>query len=73
MALHPTPAKAARRLESIPTAAEYVGVNPRTIRRWIASGHITGYRAGPKLIRVDLNEIDIKLSPVTATGGDGLA
>lgn len=64
-----TPLKAARRLESIPNAAQYVGVNPRTIRRWIASGHITGYRAGPRLIRVDLNEIDVMLAPIPTAGG----
>lgn len=47
-----------RRYGSIADAAEYIGVTPRTIRQMIADGRITGYRNGPRLIRVDLNEID---------------
>ena len=50
-----------RRLASITDAAEYVGVNPKTVRRYIAAGRITGYRTGPRLIRVDLNELDAML------------
>lgn len=64
-----TPNKAVRRLESIPNAAEYVDVTPKTMRRWIASGRITGYRAGPRLIRVDLNELDAMLRPIPTVGG----
>ena len=48
----------ARRLASLSGAAEYADVNPRTIRRRIADGTITGYRLGPRVIRVDLNELD---------------
>jgi excisionase family DNA binding protein len=50
-----------RRLASIPDAAEYVGVSTKTTRRYIAAGRITGYRTGPRLIRVDLNEVDAVL------------
>jgi len=65
-----TPNKAVRRLESISTAAEYLGVADRTIRRWIAAGLLTGYRVGPTLIRVDLNELDGMLHAIpTARGG----
>lgn len=63
-----TPNKAVRRLESIPHAAEYLGVSSKTIRRYIAAGRVTGYRAGPRLIRVDLNELDAMLRPIP-TGG----
>ncbi|SBS78254.1 Gene 36 protein (modular protein) [uncultured Mycobacterium sp.] len=42
------------------TAAHY-GVDPKTIRRWIARGYLTAYRVGPKLIRVDRASI-LKLS-----------
>jgi excisionase family DNA binding protein len=55
---------AGRRFESIPKAAEYFGVGPKTIRRWIDEGRITGFRAGPRLIRVDLNELDALLTPI---------
>jgi excisionase family DNA binding protein len=60
---------AVRRLESIHHAAEYVGVNPRTIRRRIAAGELTGYRMGPRLIRVDLDEVDAMLRPIPTAGG----
>jgi excisionase family DNA binding protein len=63
--------KTHRRLESIPQAADYLGVSAKTIRRYIAAGRVAGYRAGPRLIRVDLNELDAMLRPIpTAGGGD---
>ena len=43
---------------SIATAAEYIGVSERTIYRWIASGHLAAYKIGPKLVRVDLDDVD---------------
>ncbi len=39
-------------------AADYAGVHHLTIRRWIAKEILTGYRVGPRLIRVDLDELD---------------
>jgi len=62
------PARPARRLESLSSAADYADVCPRTVRRWIATGLLTGYRAGPKLLRVDLNELDAMLTPVGEAG-----
>lgn len=58
-----------RRLESINGAAEYAQVNYRTIRRYIAAGRLTGYRMGPRLIRVDLDELDALLRPIPTAGG----
>ena len=52
-----------RRYGSIADAAEYIGVTPRTIRQMIADGRLTGYRSGPRLIRVDLNEVDDAMQP----------
>ena len=60
------PHNSARRLAPIAEAADYIGANPRTIRRYIASGRLTGYRVGPRLIRVDLNEVDALLRPIPA-------
>jgi excisionase family DNA binding protein len=47
-----------RRWGSIDRAALIGSVSTRTIRRRIADGSITGYRFGPRVIRVDLDEVD---------------
>ena len=60
-----------KRLASINAAADYYKVHPRTIRRAIASGVITGWTVGEKLVRVDLNECDEKLLHVIPTAGSG--
>jgi excisionase family DNA binding protein len=43
---------------SLDRAASHAGVSTRTIRRRIADGSITGYRFGPRVIRVDLDEVE---------------
>lgn len=58
-----------RRLVSPSKAAEYVGCHPRTIRRRIADGTLSGYRMGPRLIRVDLDELDSIFRPIPTAGG----
>jgi excisionase family DNA binding protein len=50
-------------------AAAYLNVSEKTLRRYISSGRLTGYRVGPKLIRIDRAELDALLSPIPA-GGD---
>jgi len=62
---------ARRRLGSIADAAELAGVNPKTIRRRIADGTLNGYRVGPRLIRVDLAELDALLRPIPTAGSAG--
>lgn len=51
-------------------AAEYLGVQVRTIRDWIAAGRIPGYRFGPRLIRVRLDDIDALAARIPTAGGD---
>jgi excisionase family DNA binding protein len=46
---------------SIAAAADHYGVSRQTVRRWIASGKITAYRVDPRLIRVDLEEIEARI------------
>lgn len=58
-----TSVQGARRYAKITEAAEYLGVSPRTVRTMIADGRLTGYRSGPRLVRVDLNEIDRAMRP----------
>ena|GEM_PF-1752630 len=42
---------------SIRETAQYVGVDEKTVRRWIANGRLTGYRMGPRLVRLDPVEV----------------
>ena len=56
-----------RRWASLTLGADHIGVSSKTMRRMIASGQITGYRIGSRLVRVDLNELDELL------GGDRVA
>ena len=58
-----------RRLASLQDAAEYAAICEKTIRRRISDGTLTGYRLGPRLLRVDLNEVDEKLLRPIPTGG----
>jgi|RhiMetStandDraft_8_1073273.scaffolds.fasta_scaffold142551_1 excisionase family DNA binding protein len=49
------------KMVSIAAAAEHYGVSQQTVRRWIASGKITAHRIEPRLIRIDLDEIEAKI------------
>ena len=62
-----TPRPARRAL--LAEAAEYSHLSVRTLRRYIVTGRITGYRVGPKLLQVDLDEIDAIVRPVPARRG----
>lgn len=62
--------KKPQRLAGTTEAARYSNRCTRTIYRYIASGLITGYRDGPKLIKVDLDELDELIKPIAAGGGD---
>jgi len=53
-----------RRLASIAEAAEHIGTSERTVRRYIAAGRLAGYRVGPRLIRVDLAQLDAMLRQI---------
>lgn len=58
-----TTTRNARRWASLQEAAEHLGVTDRTLRTMIADGRLKGYRSGPRLIRVDLNEVDDMMKP----------
>lgn len=47
-------------LASINEAATRYGCHPRTIRRLIESGEIDVYRVGPKIIRLNIAEMDAR-------------
>ena len=49
------------KMVSIAAAADHYEVSQQTVRRWIASGKITAHRVGPRLIRIDLDEVEAKI------------
>lgn len=62
-----------RKYVALSDAAKVYAVSTKTIRRRIADGSLTGYRMGPRLLRVDLNELDALLRPIpTASTGGGI-
>lgn len=55
-------------LQTIEAAARSLGVSARTIRRYIAQGALTGYRLGPRLVRVDPAEVFGLARPIPSVG-----
>jgi excisionase family DNA binding protein len=53
-----------RRKVGLAEGAAHAGVHTHTLRRWIAQGRLPAYRVGPRLIRVDLADIDALMRPV---------
>jgi excisionase family DNA binding protein len=52
------------RLVGLAAAAAYADVSTRTLRHYISRGRLTGYRVGPRLIKIDLNELDELARPI---------
>lgn len=50
--------KTRRQFESLSQAAERIGLSTRTLRRRIAAGDLTAYRNGPRVIRLDPDDVD---------------
>ena len=52
-------------LVTVVAAAQRVGVNPRTVRRWIERGAIRGYRlADGRQVRVRADDVDRIVRPI---------
>jgi excisionase family DNA binding protein len=60
--------RAPRRLVSLAEAAARVGCNSKTIRRRISDGSLTGFRLGPRMIRVDADELDSLMRRIPTAG-----
>ena len=67
MAARRTPARLARLIP----AAEHAQISVKTLRRRLIDGTLTPYRTGPKILLVDLDEIDRKLIRPVAAAGNG--
>jgi excisionase family DNA binding protein len=50
------------------TAAAYADVSTKTIHRRILDGSLPAHRLGPRLLRIDLNDVDKLFRPVPAAG-----
>ena len=57
------------RLISLSEFADRADVHPRSVRRWIASGLITGYRVGPRLVKCDPADLDRVVGTIPAANG----
>jgi excisionase family DNA binding protein len=56
-------------LVTIAVAAEYIGVSGKTIRRRIADGSLPAWRVGPRLLRVNLDDVgQVLLRRIPAAG-----
>jgi excisionase family DNA binding protein len=55
-----------RRLITIEAAAEYLNVSHRSVQRYIAAGRLRSYRVGPRLIKVDMAEVEAFARPIAA-------
>ena len=49
---------------TIKQTANHLGVDARTVRRWISDGRLIAYRVGPRLIRVDRESVLKLASPI---------
>jgi excisionase family DNA binding protein len=59
------------RWKSPEDAAEYAGVSLKTIRRRILDGTLPAHRLGPRLLRINLNDLDRLFTRVPAGNSDG--
>lgn len=50
---------------TIADTAEYLGTSTSTVRRLIAAGTLPAYRYGPRLIRIDPEDVTRLRQPVT--------
>lgn len=63
---HVVPNTARRQFESLAQAAERTGLSTRTLRRRIAEGRLPAYRGGPRIIRVDPEDVDRLMTRIPA-------
>jgi excisionase family DNA binding protein len=46
-----------RRFVTVKYGAEVAGTHTKTIHRWIDSGLLPAYKVGPRIVRIDLDEL----------------
>jgi excisionase family DNA binding protein len=60
---HPEAVSATRRWASIADTATYLKITTRTVKVMIADGRLTAYHLGPRIVRLDLREVDKAMVP----------
>jgi excisionase family DNA binding protein len=55
---------ARRELLSLADAARLLDCSPRTVRRRISEGTLRAYRVGPRLVKIDLADVEALLRPI---------
>ena len=56
-------------LISLRDAAQLAGgVHPRTVRRWVDGGLLEGFQVGPRLIKVDRDQVIALVRPISQSG-----
>ncbi|MBJ7340638.1 helix-turn-helix domain-containing protein [Mycolicibacterium sp.] len=58
---------------TISQVAEQYELSTRTIRRYIAEGRLTAYRIGPRVIRLDAEQVRRQLDGDPVGTSDGVA
>lgn len=61
-----SPSIPTRQLIPLRDAAAQLGVHPRTLRRYITEGRITGYRIGDRRVVLDVADLDQLAQPIPA-------
>jgi excisionase family DNA binding protein len=49
---------------TLDVAAGYLDVCARSVRRYVNQGRLTAYRIGPRLIKVDMAEVEALAHPI---------
>jgi excisionase family DNA binding protein len=57
-------------LVTVQAAADHCQLHHSTIRRQISAGNLKAYRLGPRILRVDLAEVEALFQPVTTVTKD---
>ena len=58
------------RLVGYKAGADYLALSLSTIRRMVSRGDLTAYRVGPKLLRLDADELDRVAHRIPTAGAE---
>lgn len=54
----------ADRTMTLEEAANRYGITATSVRRWISNGRVRAYRFGPRLIRVEVSDLEAMFTPI---------